>query len=156
MYAIRAVKFFWVLYFNATFPSSLGRHNSLYFSLISVWRNYVLIKAIPFACRVPSRTHIAAIRRPVAVMDPLSRADSPQLAWYDYIREFQVYTALERPTEVEFAATGHQVTICHISKAENKLQPFHRRPLEDSSLTLISMDNWNTRFQAQSCKQNYS
>lgn len=79
-------------------------------------------------------------------MDPLSRADSPQLAWYDYIRELQVYTALERPTEVESAATGHQVTICHISKAANKLPPFHGRPPEDSALVLIFMDNWNTRF----------
>lgn len=63
-------------------------------------------------------------------MDPLSREGSSQLVWYDYVRVVQVYTALRRMAEVESDDTGHQVTICHISKAANKLQPFRERPPE--------------------------
>lgn len=53
----------------------------------------------------------------------------------------QVYTALRRPTEVESAATGHQVTICHISKAANKYTPFSGHSPEDSDRSTIPCDN---------------
>lgn len=49
----------------------------------------------------------------------------------------QVYTALWRPTEVETAATGHQVTICHISKAANKYTPFPGHSPEDFHTIMI-------------------
>lgn len=77
----------------------------------------------------PSAYHNKNTGRSNGSIKPLGR---PQLAWYDYIGEMQVYTALRRPTEVESGATGHQVTICHISKAANKYTPFPGHSPEDS------------------------
>lgn len=70
-------------------------------------------------------------------MDPLSREEgSSHSLLADMITSVcgcKVYTALAgyQETEVESDDTGHQVTICHISKAANKLQPFRGRPPED-------------------------
>lgn len=122
-------KFIW----NALFINLWFSPTSSLFLFNWSWANYALIKAGPFACGPLDRNKNTGHGN--GSIKPLGQL---QLVWYDYVREAQVYTALERPVGVVIGATGHQVTICHISKAANMLTPFPGRPPENFRRTAHS------------------
>lgn len=68
------------------------------------------------------------------------------LVWYDYIREMQVYTALKRPTEVEFAAHGSPGDdLSHLQGGE-QASAISGHTLEDCTSRSIFVGNTNTRL----------